>query len=106
MLVQKGPWTYGLLANHIWSVAGDSDRPGISNTFLQPLLSHTTPTAWTNTESTYDWKNTQWSVPINAGISKLLKVDGQPVSMAYSHATGHIAPILAPTIGGHAWSLP
>lgn len=25
-LKQKGSWTYGLLANHIWSVAGDDDR--------------------------------------------------------------------------------
>jgi hypothetical protein len=25
-LKQQGPWTYGVLANHIWSVAGDDDR--------------------------------------------------------------------------------
>ena len=26
-LKQVGPWTYGGLVNHIWSVAGDDDRP-------------------------------------------------------------------------------
>ena len=25
-LKQQGPWTYGALANHLWSFAGDSDR--------------------------------------------------------------------------------
>lgn len=83
MLKQDGPWTYGALANHIWSVAGQSDRPDISSTFLQPFISYTTPDAWTftlNTESTYDWKNDQWSVPINFSVAKLVKFGEQPVS--------------------------
>ncbi|MDE1996738.1 MAG: transporter, partial [Rhizobiaceae bacterium] len=55
MLKQEGPWTVGALANHIWSVAGEGDRPDISSTFLQPFVSYTTHDAWTftlNTEST------------------------------------------------------
>lgn len=71
--------------NHIWSVAG-SDRVGdISTTFLQPFLSYTTKDAWTftiNTESTYDWKAEQWSVPINAVVSKVFKIGEQLVSVA------------------------
>ena len=70
--------------NHIWGVGGDSERPNISSTFLQPVLSHTTKTAWTyglNAESSYDWKNNQWSVPINATVSKLLRFGEQPVSI-------------------------
>jgi hypothetical protein len=84
VLEQEGPWTYGALANHIWSVAGESGRSSISSTFLQPFVSYTTPTAWTfglNTESTYDWKTEQWSVPINATATKLLKVGGQAMSV-------------------------
>ncbi len=83
VLKQDGPWTYGALANHIWSVAGNSDRPDISSTFLQPFISYTTPDAWTfslNTESTYDWKNDQWAVPINFSVAKLLKFGEQPMS--------------------------
>jgi len=34
-----------------------------------------------NTESTYDWKNSQWSVPLNFSVSQLLKVGNQPVSV-------------------------
>ena len=38
--------------------------------------------AWTftlNTESTYDWENNDWSVPINAVVSKLVRIDKLPV---------------------------
>jgi hypothetical protein len=78
-LVQKGPWTYGALANHIWSVAGEGDRDDVSQTFLQPFLNYTTPSATTfflNTESTYDWEAEDWSVPINFGVNQLFTVGG------------------------------
>lgn len=83
-LTQQGPWTIGILANHIESVAGDDDRADVSSTFLQPFVSYTTKTAWTftlNTESTYDWEGEQWSVPVNAQVTKLLKIGGQAVSV-------------------------
>ena len=32
-----------------------------------------------NTESTYDWSNSQWTVPINATVSQLVKIAGKPV---------------------------
>ena len=38
-LRQEHGFTYGILANHIWSVAGDSDRSDISATYLQPFFS-------------------------------------------------------------------
>ena len=82
-LKQDGPWTYGLLANHIWSFAG-SGRQDVSATFMQPFVSYTTPTAWSftlNTESTYDWEREQWAVPINAIVSKVTKVGDQLVSV-------------------------
>jgi len=49
-------------------VAGDSDRADVSSTFLQPFVSYITKTYTTiglNTESTYDWENSQWTVPLN-----------------------------------------
>jgi hypothetical protein len=61
-LQQKNGWTYGMLANHVWSVAGPNDRANISATFLQPFLSHTTKTHTSfgvNTESTYVWQQHQ-----------------------------------------------
>lgn len=84
VLVQRGPWTVGGLANHVWSFAGENDRADVNRTFLQPFASYTTKSAWTvtlQTETTYDWAAEQWTVPINAVASKLVRIGGQPVSL-------------------------
>lgn len=84
VLVQEGPWTYGALANHVWSVAGDSDRSHVNASFLQPFVSYTTPTAWTltlQTESTYDWRASQWSIPIHGLATRVVNLGGQLVSV-------------------------
>jgi len=83
-LVQKGPWTVGILANHIWSVAGDDDRAEVNSTFLQPFLSYALghgTSITLNTESTYDWVSEQWTVPINLGVQQVFKLGEQPVSI-------------------------
>jgi hypothetical protein len=83
-LTVRGPWTAGMLANHIWSYAGDSDRQDISNTFMQPFVAYTWPSAWTvslQSESTYNWKTEKWSVPVNVAVSKLLRLGKLPVSL-------------------------
>lgn len=80
VLKQKGSWTYGALANHIESIAGEDNRADVSATFIQPFVAYITKTKTTiglNTESTYDWENEQWSVPINFTVNQLLKVSGQ-----------------------------
>ncbi len=67
-LMQKGPWTIGGLANHVWTIDGND----INSTFIQPFINYTTATAWTfgfNTESSYNWNTEEWAVPINATIA-------------------------------------
>jgi hypothetical protein len=86
LLRQEKGWTYGLLANHIWSYAGDGGRDDVSITFLQPFVSYTTKKQTTfglNTESTYDWHNSQWTVPINLSISQLVRIGRQPVQFSF-----------------------
>lgn len=83
-LKQQGPWTYGGLANHIESVAGDSDRADISATFLQPFLTYVTQSQTTyavNLESTYDWENRNWSIPLNVSAGQLLRWGDQLVQI-------------------------
>ena len=82
VLRQEHGWTYGMLANHIWSFAGQGDTPDINATFLQPFLSFTTKTFTTftlNTESTYDWENEEWTVPLNLMVAQLVKIGKMPV---------------------------
>jgi hypothetical protein len=84
VLTQKCGWTVGLLANHLWSFAGDEDRADVNATFVQPFVSYTTKDAWTfgvNTESTYDWEGKNWSVPLNLTVGKLVKLGRLPVSL-------------------------
>ncbi len=83
-LRQEKGWTYGILANQIWSYAGDSDRQAVNATFLQPFISYTFPTYTSiglNTESTYDWTNHQWTVPLNLTVTQILKIAKLPVSV-------------------------
>jgi len=92
VLKQEHGFTYGMLANHIWSVAGDSDRANVSSTFVQPFLSYITKTKTTfgvNTESTYNWQADNWSVPVNFTVSQLLKAGPQ---------------ILQITVGARYWA--
>jgi len=82
VLKQSGGWTYGSLANHIWSYAGDDSRNDISSTYIQPFLGYTTKKStsfFINSESTYDWEANQWTIPINATISQLVKIGSQLV---------------------------
>jgi hypothetical protein len=87
VLRQAGPWTYGMLANHLWSYAGDSSRPGVDQTFLQPFVAYATRSGFTftlNTESTANWKaaaGERWTVPIHLQVSKVTRLGRRPVSV-------------------------
>jgi hypothetical protein len=79
---QEGPWSWGMLLNHIWSFAGEDRRDYVSSTFLQPFVSYATKTKTTfslNAESSYDWHNSQWTVPINLSVAQLTKIGSHPV---------------------------
>lgn len=83
-LKQQGPWTYGGLTNHLWSVAGSDSRPDINVTLLQPFVTYTTPSAISvtmQTESTYDWNAEQWTFPLVGVVSKVFSFGGQLVSL-------------------------
>lgn len=83
VLKQTKGWTYGALMNHVWSFAGESGREDVNATFLQPFVAYTTKTFTSftlNTESTYDWQNHQWTVPVNLMVQQLLKIGKQPVA--------------------------
>jgi hypothetical protein len=101
-LVQRGPWTVGALANHLWSVANNGSNANVNATFLQPFLAYTTPTAWTislNTESTYDWAAERWAVPLNLVVTKVTKVGNQLLSLG----AGVRYWVDGPDSGPHGW---
>lgn len=102
LLKQQSGFTYGVLGNHLWSFAGSSDRSDVNATFLQPFLSFTTKSYTTfgvNTESTYDWTNSQWTVPINVSVTQLLKIGGQPLTVQLGYRYYAEAPTNGPSWG-------
>jgi len=103
LLQQRSGWTYGVLANQVWSFAGSSHRSNVSSSFLQPFLSYTTRTHTTfgiNTESTYDWERDQWTIPLNPTVSQLLKLMGRPIQFTIGGRYYAEAPS-----GGPDWGL-
>jgi len=96
-------WTFGMLANHIWSFAGDDDRSDVNATFLQPFLSKglgAGRTLTVNMESTYDWESSQWNVPVNLIYAKVTKFGNQLVSIG-----GGARLYLETPAGGADWGL-
>lgn len=82
VLKQEGSWTYGALANHLWDYAGNSGRSHVNATFIQPFLSYTTSDAVSftlNSESTFDWNDDEWLVPVNFNINKVTKIGAQVI---------------------------
>jgi hypothetical protein len=101
-LKQSGPWTVGVLANHLWSVQNRGRLSDINTSFVQPMLTYTTPSAWSATlssETTYNWQDEQWSVPINLTVAKILKLGDQLVSIG----AGVRYWVQGPEQGPHGW---
>jgi hypothetical protein len=123
-LMQQSGYTVGILANHLWGVgnpganglgggsilADDGSTievppgrsPRVNASYLQPFLSYTTPTQTTftvQTESTYNWTAHQWTVPVMAGVSQVLKIGSQPISIAVMGKYYAVRPDGAPAWG-------
>lgn len=82
-LKQENGWTYGMLANHLWSFAGSDNRQAVNGTLMQPFFAYTTKTYTTfglNTETTYDWEHNRWTVPFNLTVQQMVKLGPQPVA--------------------------
>ncbi len=104
----KGPWTYGLLANHLFSYAGNSDRADVNQTFFQPFVAYTLQkrplkgvTLSANNQSVYNWEAREWAlIQAQLGASKVYNVGGQLVQLALA---GLVQPEIA--FGGSAWGV-
>lgn len=98
-----GGWTYGALVNQIWSFAGDDDRSDVSATYFQPFIAKGLGKGRTinvGLESTYNWKTSQWTVPLNIAYSKVTRIGTQLVSFQ-----GGVRCYLEAPQGGPDWGL-
>jgi hypothetical protein len=103
VLRQEHGFTYGLLANQIWSVGGQQGRANFSSMYLQPFLLYTTKSNTSlgvDSESSHDWYDDQWIVPLNFQIRQLLKIGKLPVQFT----AGYRYYLVRPT-GDANWGL-
>lgn len=86
LLTQPGPWTFGLLANQVWSVSGANDREDVNRTYLQPFTHYNLGgglSVGASAELTGNWKadNETWSGPLLFDMGKVTKLGPRPVKL-------------------------
>lgn len=84
VLKQADKFTYGMLINQIWSADTPSDRSSVNQMFVQPFISYLPGGGWTfalNTESVCDFSASQWTVPINLMVNKMIKIGKMPAQV-------------------------
>ncbi len=84
-LKQSGMTSFGVLINHIWSVAGNADRANVNSTFFEPFIAQNFPGGKAislNTELTQNWEAGLASGSVNLVGSKVLMFGKQATQLA------------------------
>ena len=85
-LTIRGPWVSGVLAQHFWDFAGDSDAADVKLSTLQYFVIYNFPEFYLNTSPTmsYDWNadsDEAWIIPVGGGIGRVFRFGEMPVDM-------------------------
>jgi hypothetical protein len=101
LTVQK-PIVGGVLFQHLWSFAGDSDRDSINRTLVQPFINYNMDDGWYLVSSpiiTANWSadsGERWTVPLGGGAGRLFAIGDQPVNISMQAFYNVERPIDAP----------
>ncbi|ULQ53339.1 hypothetical protein [Flavihumibacter fluvii] len=96
VLKQAKGWTYGILLNQVWSVAGSKDRADVNQLFGQPFLAYNWASGaglGINGEITQNWQAGNTTAYIHPSISAVTKIGKQTISMSI----GPRIPVAAPS---------
>ena len=108
ILIDPGKWTIGALGNHVWSFAGpgvDGDEGYFSKTTFQPFVTYQLGSGWSiglNSESFYDWKEHDLTVPLTVQLGKVTKIGNMPVSFSIAPNYYAVRPDNGPRWGARA----
>jgi len=101
-LTQPGPWTVGLLFNHLWSTSGATDRDDVNSTFLQPFVNYNLGHGLAVggvMEATANWEAEEtWTAPLLFTVSKVALLGKRPVNFIVG-----AGPTVASPEGGANW---
>src|SRR5262249_14663061 len=99
-VAQAHPWVIGVLANNLWSTAGDSSNQML----LQYFINYNFKKGWYLTSSpiiTANWKaasGQKWVVPFGAGFGKLFKLGKLPFNGNVSAYYNAVKPDIGPGV--------
>jgi hypothetical protein len=85
-LAQPGEWTLGVLANNVWSFAGESEREDVNKGLVNLFLVRQLGGGWYINSVpiiTVNWKadsGQRWIVPVGAGFGKVAMLGKLPVN--------------------------
>jgi hypothetical protein len=99
VLTQPGKWTFGLLANQLWSTSGAIDRDDVNRMYLQPFMHYNLGSGLSvgaSAEMTGNWKadNEKWSGPLLFDVSKVTKLGARPTKFKLG-----VGPYFGPNTG-------
>jgi hypothetical protein len=98
LLTMPGHWVLGVLANNVWSIAGDS----ANNMLIQYFVNYNLPDGWYATMApiiTANWNQPsgqQWVVPFGAGFGKIFKLGKLPINGNVSAYYSAVKPDIGP----------
>jgi hypothetical protein len=85
----NGPWVNGILANHVWSFAGESDRADVSQSTFEPVISYNFENGWYidfDSSITADWNasaDKRWTIPVGLDVGKAFQIGKQSISFQF-----------------------
>jgi hypothetical protein len=102
------PWVFGAVINNIWSFGGPPQSNDRTNSLLtNPFISYHFGDGWSIGSSpniTANWLSKAgqvWTVPVGGGISKTVRLGGQPVKLEVDSYYN----VIRPQAGDQTWLL-
>lgn len=89
VLTMPGRWVIGMLAQNVWSVAGEDVRMDVNRLLAQYFINFNLEHGWYLTSSpiiTADWKTTsgsRWVVPVGGGVGKIFRLNDIPIDAQF-----------------------
>jgi hypothetical protein len=102
VLAQPEDWTLGILANNVWSFAGDSDRPDVNRGLIQYFIVRQLGDGWYVNSApiiTVNWKaadGQKWVVPFGVGAGRLIFVGKLPLNLQVGAYYNVVKPDIGP----------
>jgi hypothetical protein len=89
LVYMSGAWVNGILANHLWSFAGDRTRDDVSQSTFEPVISYNFDNGWFlafDSTMTADWNapaDKRWTIPVGMDAGKAFQIGKQSVSLQF-----------------------